>query len=89
MVYNFWMDLYVKIDLLVIFGEFFRQLFKLICVTDAMSHFINNHWMLLEDVIVINHNILHTPSNVSVMPRKHFPIHQMKPCQLDWQKLVI
>ena len=20
---------------------------------------------------------------------KHFPIHRMKPCQLDWQKLVI
>ena len=38
---------------------------------------------------IINHNILHTPSNVGVMARKTFPIHQMKPCLLDWQKLVI
>ena len=33
---------------------------------------------------IVNHNILHTPSNVGVMVRKHFPIYRMKPCQLDW-----
>ena len=38
---------------------------------------------------IINHNILHTHQMWVLWQGKHFPTHQMKPCQLDWQKLVI
>ena len=37
---------------------------------------------------VIKYNISHTPSEVGVLVSIIFPIHQKKPCQVDWQKLV-
>ena len=37
---------------------------------------------------VVPDNIPQTPSKVVVLQSITFPIHQMKPCQLNWQKLV-
>ena len=38
---------------------------------------------------IIEINILQTPSKVFVLQSKTFSIHLMKPCLMDWQKVVI
>ena len=46
-------------------------------------------WLNNKKFKIIYNNFPHTPSKVGVIEGKHFPLHWMKPCQLDWRKLVL